>query len=56
MKLLKSRTVLTFIALFIFHGFQETKPLVPVDYQVWVDLVLTILGVYFRVNIVQKFS
>ena len=50
MKLLTSRTVWTFIALFVFHGLQETKPLVPVDYQVWVDLILTVLGLYFRAN------
>ena len=54
LKLLKSRTVLTFLALFLFHGLQGTQDLIPVAYVPFVDAVLTLLGIYFRVNTVQK--
>lgn len=52
--ILKSRTVWTFVALFIFNGLQGTQIMVPVEYLGIVNGLLSLLGIYFRANPVQK--
>lgn len=46
--LLKSRTVWTFIGLFVFNGLTSVQSMVPENYVGLVNLVLSLLGIYFR--------
>lgn len=52
--ILKSRTVWTFVALFIFNGLQATQQFLPTEYTGVVNGILTLLGIYFRTFPVQK--
>lgn len=50
MKIITSRTVWTFVALFIINGIEGVRDLIPVGLLPVIDAVLTILGIYFRVK------
>lgn len=47
---LYSKTVWTIVALFIFHGFTGVHDLIPESITAFVDPVLSLLAIYFRVN------
>lgn len=46
----QSRTIWTLVALFVFNGLQAVEPQVSGNVQVAINLVMTVLGAYFRVN------
>lgn len=48
--LLKSRTVWTFIGLFVFNGLTSVQAMVPENYVGLVNLALSLLGIYFRAS------
>lgn len=50
---LTSRTVWTIVALFLFNGITAIKDSVPPNYQPYVELVLSGLAIYFRINPTQ---
>lgn len=56
MNILKSKTIWTFVALFVFNGLPAVKNLVPVSFQPIVDFVLVGLGIWFRSHPVQQFG
>lgn len=53
---LKSRTVITFILLFIINGTESTKELLPENVIPIIDLMLVVIGSYFRINPKQEFD
>lgn len=53
---LRSKTVLTVIAMFIYNGLSSVKDLVPLKYQDAVNVALTMLAAYFRVNPSEKLN
>ena len=52
----KSRTVWTFVLLFVIGGVQGTADVMPTPLFQLLTVVLTGLGIYFRVKPVQKFK
>lgn len=53
-QVLKSRTVWTFIGLFIFNGLQAVQPMIPQEYVGVINGILALLGIYFRAKPIQK--
>lgn len=49
-KALRSRTVWTVVALFVVGGFESVQNLLPADAVKPLEVVLTLLAGYFRVN------
>jgi len=47
---LVSRTVWTVVALFVFHGFTGVHDMIPSNISPFVDAVLSLLAIYFRVS------
>jgi len=47
---LKSRTVWTFLALFLINGLNGLSPIITPEQQQILNTILTILGIIFRVN------
>lgn len=50
LKAIKSRTAWTIVALFVFSGLEGVRELVGADWARLVDLLLSVLAIYFRVN------
>ena len=50
MQILKSRTVWTFVALFVIGGLGALDTVIPASAKPVVDLALTVLGIYFHTN------
>lgn len=50
MKYLKSRTVWTLVAIFVFNGLQAIQPEVSVELQSTVNVILSLLAAFFRVT------
>lgn len=48
---LKSRTILTIIAMFIIGGFQAIEGTIPENVYLLINGVLSLLAIYFRVNL-----
>jgi hypothetical protein len=47
---LVSRTVWVVVALFIFHGFTGVHDMLPANITAFIDPVLSLLAIYFRVS------
>jgi len=52
---LKSRTVWTIIALVLVNGVPSTRDLIPPAYFPYLDTLLGLLAIYFRINPRQQF-
>lgn len=54
--MLRSRTFWTVLALFVFGGLQEIQPMVSGGQQALVELLLSILAIYFKLNPSQDYA
>lgn len=53
--ILKSRTVWTFVALFVLNGIEGIKDQIPAGYLPLVNGIVGLLGIYFRTAPKQQF-
>jgi hypothetical protein len=53
---LKSRTFLTILAMVAFNLLQAYRPIVAVQYQALVDVLMTMLAGYYKVNPSQNYG
>lgn len=56
MKLLKSRTVWTIIVLFVINGVAGIHDTIPVNLLPFIDGILGILAIYFKLNPSQNYQ
>lgn len=54
--LLKSRQFWTIVVIFVVNGFASIKEMIPAGWLIWVDALLGVLAVYFRVYPRQGFG
>jgi hypothetical protein len=55
LKVLKSKTVWTFVGLFVFNGLQAIQPMVSPEYVWLINGLVSLLGIYFRTAPKQQF-
>lgn len=56
LRIFKSRTVRTIIAMFLINGIQGLYPIIPPEVMPLVDGALSLLAIYFRVSPAQTFG
>lgn len=55
-KILKSRTVWAFVALFVINGITGVRDLIPAAWLPLIDAILGLIGIYFRISPRQGFE